>query len=101
MEEEHLTLHILDEVVGGRPGPGLDVHLNSRCTLRKLIEARVQARLGARSPRTPVEVALRQFQSNGFFVIVDDRQRTDLDEVLHLRPDSRVSFIRLVQLVGG
>jgi hypothetical protein len=45
--------------------------------------------------------AVEAFGRNGFFVLVADRQVTDLDEVLQLTADSDIRFIRLVQLVGG
>jgi hypothetical protein len=45
--------------------------------------------------------AVRAFTKNGFFVLVGDRQVTDLDEELHLTAGSDIRFIRLVQLVGG
>lgn len=45
--------------------------------------------------------AVEAFQRNGFFVLVDDRQVTELDEELDLTPDSDIRFVRLVQLVGG
>jgi hypothetical protein len=45
--------------------------------------------------------AIEAFGHNGFFVLVDDRQVTELDEELALTPDSDIRFIRLVQLVGG
>jgi hypothetical protein len=45
--------------------------------------------------------AIEAFGRNGFFVLVADRQVTDLDEVLQLTADSDIRFIRLVQLVGG
>jgi hypothetical protein len=38
---------------------------------------------------------------NGFFVLVGERQVTDLDEVLELTAEADIRFIRLVQLVGG
>jgi hypothetical protein len=47
------------------------------------------------------ERALDAFARNGFFVLVGDRQVTDLDEELRLTADSDIRFIRLVQLVGG
>jgi hypothetical protein len=47
------------------------------------------------------ERALEVFEHNGFFVLVDDRQVTDLDEELELTADSDIRFVRLVQLVGG
>jgi hypothetical protein len=45
--------------------------------------------------------AIAAFGRNGFFVLVDDRQVTALDEPLALTPDSDIRFVRLVQLVGG
>jgi hypothetical protein len=45
--------------------------------------------------------SLKVFRRNGFFVLVDDRQVTDLDEELELSVDCDIRFIRLVALVGG
>jgi hypothetical protein len=45
--------------------------------------------------------AIEAFGRNGFFVLVDDKQVTDLDEELELTADSDIRFVRLVQLVGG
>jgi len=45
--------------------------------------------------------AIAAFDRNGFFVLVDDRQVTELDAVLELSADSDIRFVRLVQLVGG
>jgi hypothetical protein len=45
--------------------------------------------------------AVEAFGRNGFFVLVDDRQVTELDEPLALTADSDIRFVRLVQLVGG
>ncbi len=45
--------------------------------------------------------ALRAFESNGFFMLVDDRQAESLDEEIIVGPDVRVSFVKLVPLVGG
>ena len=47
------------------------------------------------------ERALKAFESNGILLLVDDRQVTDLDEVVDLRHDSTVTFLKLVPLVGG
>jgi len=41
------------------------------------------------------------FTHNGFFILVDDRQPESLDEELVLTPQTRVSFVKLVPLVGG
>lgn len=45
--------------------------------------------------------ACSSFKSNGFMVLIDDRQVTELDAPFDVRPDSRVSFVKLVPLVGG
>jgi hypothetical protein len=50
---------------------------------------------------TQLNLAIEAFQSNGYFVLLDDQQIVDLDEPLTLREASEVSFIKLVPLVGG
>ncbi|MFI7061803.1 hypothetical protein ACIBL3_12525 [Kribbella sp. NPDC050124] len=45
--------------------------------------------------------AIEAFERNGFFVLLDDRQVTELDAELELTADSDIRFVRLVQLVGG
>ena len=47
------------------------------------------------------EAAIHSFESNGFLVLVGDRQVDELDEPLRLGIDTDVSFIKLVPLVGG
>lgn len=46
-------------------------------------------------------IALQSFQQNGFLVLVDDRQVTDLDQMIEIRPDTSVTFLKLIPLVGG
>lgn len=48
-----------------------------------------------------LEVALHAFKNNGFFMLVDDRQAVGLDEVVVIRTNTTVSFIKLTPLVGG
>lgn len=45
--------------------------------------------------------ALDGFTRNAFFLVVDGRQVTQLDETIRLRPTSNVTFVRLVPLDGG
>jgi len=47
------------------------------------------------------EKALDAFGRNGFFVLVDEHQAATLDEEFDVKVDTEVSFVRLVQLVGG
>ena len=41
------------------------------------------------------------FTRNGFFILIDDRQAESLDETITLRHETKVSFVKLVPLVGG
>lgn len=45
--------------------------------------------------------ALEAFERNGFFVLVGDRQAGSLDDRFTVAPDTEVSFVKLVPLVGG
>jgi len=47
------------------------------------------------------EKALEAFRSNRVLVLVDDRQVTSLDTDLVVTPATRVTFLRLLPLVGG
>lgn len=47
------------------------------------------------------ELACRAFQSNGFFVLIDDRQAEGLDEQFAVKVDTEITFVKLVPLVGG
>ena len=50
---------------------------------------------------TQLAKAIDAFQRNQIIILVDDRQVESLDEEITLRPDTRVSFLRLTPLVGG
>ena len=45
--------------------------------------------------------ACEAFERNGFFILIDDKQAESLDEEVTLRHDSKVSFVKLLPLVGG
>jgi hypothetical protein len=48
-----------------------------------------------------VAVALQAFSDGLYFVFLDEIQQQDLDAEVLVRPDSRLTFIRLVALAGG
>jgi hypothetical protein len=52
-------------------------------------------------PHVAVETALQAFEDGLYYVFVDDVQQAALDDLVHLEPDSRVTFVRLVALAGG
>lgn len=61
-------------------------------------------RLKARRPlvwETQVERACASFERNGFLLLVNGRQVESLDEIIELRPESQIEFVKLVPLVGG
>jgi hypothetical protein len=45
--------------------------------------------------------ALEAFGRNGFLVLIGDHQAESLDEGFLIQPGTEVSFVKLVQLVGG
>ncbi|MEM6261978.1 MAG: hypothetical protein AAGI38_05685 [Bacteroidota bacterium] len=52
-------------------------------------------------PEQQVFTALHAYTRNAFFVLVDDEQVTDLEEVIDLQSERKISFIKLTPLVGG
>jgi hypothetical protein len=52
-------------------------------------------------PEKQFELATRAFYTNGFILLVDDRQVDELDDEIEIRPDTTVTFLKLVPLVGG
>ena len=52
-------------------------------------------------PETQYEKAIEGFQGNGFIVLVDDHQIDRLDTEISLDPETSVTFLKLVPLVGG
>ena len=47
------------------------------------------------------EKATDAFTRNGFFILVDDKQVENLDDEITIQPATRVSFVKLMPLVGG
>lgn len=45
--------------------------------------------------------AIEAFEKNQILILVDDRQATSLDEQVTITPETDVSFLKLVPLVGG
>lgn len=48
-----------------------------------------------------VGAALQAFEDGLYLVIIDEQQHRELDGEVHLRPDSRITFLRLTMLAGG
>lgn len=52
-------------------------------------------------PEEQCRKAVEAFGRNGFILLVDDRQAEELDEEIEVRPETTVTFLKLVPLVGG
>lgn len=52
-------------------------------------------------PEKQFERAIEAFYRNGFLVLVNDRQVDELEEEIEVRPDTTITFLKLVPLVGG
>jgi hypothetical protein len=52
-------------------------------------------------PVEQFEKAMEAFVGNGFIVLVDDYQIQNLDDEIALHPETSVTFLKLVPLVGG
>jgi hypothetical protein len=52
-------------------------------------------------PDAAVGTAIQAFADGLYFVVVDGQQARELDAQVFLRPDSRITFIRLTLLAGG
>jgi hypothetical protein len=48
-----------------------------------------------------IDTAIMGFIDGLYYVFLDDIQQEDLDQAVHLQPESRLTFLRLVALVGG
>jgi hypothetical protein len=52
-------------------------------------------------PATQFQKAIEAFEGNGFILLVDDFQVQELDDEIALHPETVVTFLKLVPLVGG
>ena len=73
-----------------RPSEAEETLNGYRLKERRLVDAEKQ-----------VTIALQAFETNGYFLLIDDKQAETLDEEIELRQDMVVSFVKLTQLVGG
>ena len=69
--------------------------------LERLLNGERTRALRRVDPEAQFARAVEAFSRNGFLVLVDDRQVTDLDAQVDLRCGTEVVFLKLVPLVGG
>jgi hypothetical protein len=53
------------------------------------------------NPQTAIAAAIQAFEDGFYFVFLDGDRQDDLDREVYLSADSRLTFVRLVPLIGG
>lgn len=53
------------------------------------------------NPEKQIDVALKAFSGNGFFILIDEMQAEELGQWVNIKPDTIISFVKLTPLVGG
>jgi hypothetical protein len=48
-----------------------------------------------------IDAALQAFEDGSYLVLIDENEQRSLDTQVFLKPDSRVTFLRLTMLAGG
>jgi hypothetical protein len=48
-----------------------------------------------------VRLALEGFTNNSYFILIDDQQAESLDQEFSIGPQTRISFVKLIPLIGG
>jgi len=126
-----MIIEILDTTIPGEIKNSLKIDLEEITTPEKIIVARVTEEVKIYNEKADVKlnslvqpekkekllngvkkkyvidaekqtyVALEAFQKNGFFILVDDEQVTELHQEIKLKKESKISFIKLTSLVGG
>ena len=69
-------------------------------TERTLNGFKVQQRRRS-DPEKQFERAIESFHRNGFFILINGLQVDELEEEIEIRPDTTVTFLKLIPLVGG
>lgn len=64
-------------------------------------EGRADREGGRADADEAVGAALEAFEDGLYLVIIDDEEYTDLDRIVRLHPDSRITFLRLTFLAGA
>lgn len=52
-------------------------------------------------PHTAIAAAIQAFEDGLYYVFLDGDQQEELDREIYVGPDSRLTFVRLVPLIGG
>jgi hypothetical protein len=85
-------------------------HVFRALTARQIAAAAEKGKIEMGGSEVPVEavdedeaiaVACQAFEDGLFLVVIDEEDHRELDRQIYVRPDSRVTFVRLTMLAGG
>jgi hypothetical protein len=102
--------HVVREEVAAFTKRQQDRVIYRTLTARQIEEAAQRGKIDSGGSEVPpqevdtdaaVGTALQAFEDGLYLVVVDDQQGKALDQQVYLRPDSRITFIRLTLLAGG
>jgi hypothetical protein len=105
-----LVGHVVRAEVGAFQDRQRDRALFRTMTARQIADAAETGRVAAGPSDVPPQaidadaaaaVAIQAFEDGLYLVVVDGQQACELDRQIYLRPDSQLTFIRLVLLAGG
>ena len=48
-----------------------------------------------------VEAAINAFETGRYFLLINDNQLVDLDDIIVINPSTRIVFLKILRLVGG
>ena len=48
-----------------------------------------------------VNAAIKAFETGRYFLLIDDQQLADLDDVIVITPSTKIVFLKILPLVGG
>jgi hypothetical protein len=101
-----MKVTVRDGTTAGETLAALDVQLEAeRVTVGELIRAWVHQEVRASPHEVDAErqseVALRAFARGHVLLLVDDRQLEALSDVVTVRPETSITFLKLVPLAGG
>ncbi|MFP2995191.1 hypothetical protein ABN763_04745 [Spongiivirga sp. MCCC 1A20706] len=125
-----MLVTIIDQTISGETKNQIKVDLNESVTAEDIIKARVTQEVENYNSRAanvfkglvqptnreqqlndkkfkPIDVekqvyvALDAFQKNGFFILVNDHQLSEIDEKVTINENTEISFVKLTPLVGG
>ena len=111
---EALTLRELITRIVYKEVEAFEKRQEERKLVRILTEKEIESRLekgrvdsGGRDPGQKAEAeeavgtALQAFEDGLYLVFLDEEEQRDLDKQIFLRPDSKLTFVRLTMLAGA